>query len=239
MAERYSRVYSLPNNLYTQKSPLVIKAGALLKDNQSNFLIAQLKLHNVSNRAIKFVKVELVLFDSLGRDLDASFTFDYLDLRVPRGADFGSQTPIKISESNARSYSVKVLEVGFGDNTIWNSKNNIWDSLPTQKQISFVLKNDIAVRGYQTKFGTNANMAFCEHLDLWMCACGHINHCNENYCYHCNASHEELKNITVENLINESIYSTACQLANSTNVDNIKKLLQNSKKLKDLRILKI
>ena len=34
MAERYTRLYSLPGNLYTPGAPIVIAAGALLKDNQ-------------------------------------------------------------------------------------------------------------------------------------------------------------------------------------------------------------
>ena len=33
MAERYTRLYTLPENLYTEGAPLVIAAGALLKDN--------------------------------------------------------------------------------------------------------------------------------------------------------------------------------------------------------------
>ena len=35
MAERYTRLYTLPENLYTEGAPLVIAAGALLKDNQT------------------------------------------------------------------------------------------------------------------------------------------------------------------------------------------------------------
>jgi len=35
MNERYTRVFSLPENLYATGSPVVIAAGALLKDNQT------------------------------------------------------------------------------------------------------------------------------------------------------------------------------------------------------------
>lgn len=35
MSERYSKLFSLPENLYTTGAPVVIAAGALLKDNQS------------------------------------------------------------------------------------------------------------------------------------------------------------------------------------------------------------
>ena len=35
MSERYSRLFTLPENLYTEGSPLLIKAGALLKEEDS------------------------------------------------------------------------------------------------------------------------------------------------------------------------------------------------------------
>ena len=35
MSERYSKVFSLPENLYAEGAPVVIAAGALLKDNQT------------------------------------------------------------------------------------------------------------------------------------------------------------------------------------------------------------
>ena len=33
MAERFERLYKLPDNLYTNESPIIISAGVLLKDN--------------------------------------------------------------------------------------------------------------------------------------------------------------------------------------------------------------
>ena len=50
MAERYTRVYSIPDNLYAEGSPVVIKAGALLLDNKTNTVIAQLKLQNIGSK---------------------------------------------------------------------------------------------------------------------------------------------------------------------------------------------
>ena len=40
----YQRLYELPKNLYLASSPVIIEAGALLKDEESGSLIAQLKL---------------------------------------------------------------------------------------------------------------------------------------------------------------------------------------------------
>jgi len=35
MSERYSKLFAFPENLYAAGSPVVIAAGALLKDNQT------------------------------------------------------------------------------------------------------------------------------------------------------------------------------------------------------------
>ena len=40
MSERYSKLYVLPENLYAEGSPVIIAAGALLKDNQTGRVVA-------------------------------------------------------------------------------------------------------------------------------------------------------------------------------------------------------
>ena len=44
MSERYHRLFSLPDNGYAQGAPVVLAAGALLKDNQTGQILAQLKI---------------------------------------------------------------------------------------------------------------------------------------------------------------------------------------------------
>ena len=232
MSERFDKIFSLTDNLYTQGSPIVIRASALLKDKESSWLIAQLKLCNISNRTVKSVRVELNLLDSVGREIGAPITFDYLDLCATRGADFGTQTPIKIDTPTARSYTVKVIEVGFTDNTVWNNDGKVWGRFSAPRSIESVLNNDIAVRGYKAIFGTNANKELCEHFDLWICACGEINHSDEERCYRCNASREELKSTSVDELINEGIYTEACKMAADDSLDDLRKAVVEFEKLK-------
>ena len=57
MSERYSRLFSLPTNLYAIGSPAIIVAGALLKDNQTGKVLAQLKIQNITTNPIKAVTV--------------------------------------------------------------------------------------------------------------------------------------------------------------------------------------
>ena len=66
MSERYSRLFSLPNNLYVENAPVVISAGALLKDTQSNKIIAQLKFKNINRKNISAITVSVQPFDVVG-----------------------------------------------------------------------------------------------------------------------------------------------------------------------------
>ena len=53
MSERYTKVYECPQNVYSENSPVVISAGALLKDNQTGKILAQLKIRNITNKVIE------------------------------------------------------------------------------------------------------------------------------------------------------------------------------------------
>lgn len=59
MSERYSKLFTLPPNLYSEGAPVVIAAGALLKDNETGKVLAQLKIQNISDKPIKAVTVKL------------------------------------------------------------------------------------------------------------------------------------------------------------------------------------
>ena len=78
MSERYSKVFSLPENLYAEGAPVVIAAGALLKDNQTGRMVAQLKLRNISDCVVNAVKVKINAFDPAGTVLKGVESFSYL-----------------------------------------------------------------------------------------------------------------------------------------------------------------
>ena len=63
MSERYSKLFFLSENLYYEGAPVIIKAGALLKDNNTGNLIAQLKISNITDKIIKLLKVQISCFD--------------------------------------------------------------------------------------------------------------------------------------------------------------------------------
>ena len=129
MAERYTRLFSLSENLYAEGSPVVVSAGVLSKDNQTGKVIAQLKIKNISDKVIKAARVELATFDTVGQPIGESFLFEYLDLSASRDDEFGQKTPILISETSVRSFNVTVKQIIFSDNTIWSGGASVWQPL--------------------------------------------------------------------------------------------------------------
>lgn len=119
MSERYSRLFSLPTNLYTEGSPVLIAAGALLKDNQTGKVLAQLKFRNISQKAIQSVKVKVNACDTAGCPLTGVDAFSYLDLSIAAGEEFGQSKPIYLPDATTRSFSVEILSVVFADHEVF------------------------------------------------------------------------------------------------------------------------
>lgn len=113
MSERYSKLFSLPENLYTEGSPVIIAAGALLKDNSTGKLLVQLKFRNISDCVINAVKVKISAFDPAGTALKGVESFSYLDLSVGKDGEFGQKKPIPLSDVTTRSFSVQILSVTY------------------------------------------------------------------------------------------------------------------------------
>lgn len=130
MSERYTRLFSLPENLYNVGSPLIITAGALSKDNQTGGVLAQLEFTSVSEKEIKAVSVELEPKDSAGRSIGGKVNYQYLDLSVSRGSEFGSKNAIRFDDATVRSFNVNVTEVIYADNTIWSNPDGSFVPLP-------------------------------------------------------------------------------------------------------------
>ena len=147
MSERYSRLFALPEDLYCVGSPVVIAAGALLKDNQTGKVIGQLKLRNISQKAIKAVKVKLNLFDTAGNPIGESVAHTYLDLNARRNEEFGQKSPVAVAESQTRSYQASVTEVVFEDQSVWTANDGTWESL--DKPVALSIADPELLKQYQ------------------------------------------------------------------------------------------
>ena len=96
MSERYTRLFALEENLYSDGSPVVISAGALLKDNQTGAVLAQLKIRNIGSKMIKAAAVRITCFDTVGKPLEGTAEKEYLDLTAGRDEEFGQKSLVSL-----------------------------------------------------------------------------------------------------------------------------------------------
>lgn len=195
MSERYLKLFSLEENLYIPGSPVLIAAGALLKDTQTGRILGQLKLQNISDQPIKAATVALVPLDTVGNPLGEPVSYQYLDLKVTRDAYWGSQDPIRFSDPSTRAYTASVKEVIFSDNSIWTASASAWKALPAKTTLETQLDDFELATQYKMHFGLDCQYAYQTVEDLWYCPCGAVNHQGESLCHACQKDSNELAGV--------------------------------------------
>ena len=130
MNGRYERIFFLPHILGLDDCPVVISAGALLRDHATRKVLVQLKLRNLSPLAVKAVKVKIHAYDTAKIELNGVDAFPYLDLNIPLGGEFGSQTPIPLPDAATRSFTVDILSVTFTDGSGYFTPHQTVDASP-------------------------------------------------------------------------------------------------------------
>lgn len=199
MSERYSKLFALSENLYTNGSPVVIAAGALLKDNQTGKVIAQLKLRNIGNKIIKAATVSIMPFDTVGNPLGESVQYQYLDLNAQRDNDFGSKSAISLPDITTRSFAATVTEIAFVDNTVWTATTDPWEPLSVPVSLSSFHGTEFA-KQFCLEYGTGCKNFPLSEKDLWHCACGALNHKEESHCHSCRKSYATISSFNVDEL---------------------------------------
>ena len=193
MSERYGKLFSLPENLYAEGSPVLVAAGNLLKDTQTGKILAQLKLKSISRSTIKAARVVLVALDTMGKPLDSETEKEYLDLSVGQGEEFGQKTAIPLPNASTRGFAVRVKQIIFADNSTWDGTDAAWEPVPAAESLLHKLGDEETVRQYRLKFGGKCEVAAREHKDLWLCACGIWN--REPKCCGCGKEKSALLNL--------------------------------------------
>lgn len=199
MSERYSKLFTLPENLYATGSPVVIAAGALLKDNQTGKVLAQLKLRNIGKKTIKAATVCVEPLDTVGQPLGEPVTYQYLDLHADRDADFGQKAPVALPDSATRSFDVSVVQVIFTDNVIWNADSEEWKPLNRPQPLDALGDSELA-KQFRIEYGGGCENLLLEQKDLWYCVCGGVNRQEEGNCHKCGKALSELQAIDMDNL---------------------------------------
>ena len=174
MAERYNKLYTLPSNLYAAGCPVIIAAGALLKDSQTGRVLCQLKFRNISSGRINALKLLVLGYDMSGEEVCRE-EHQYLDLKVGRNGVFGAKEAIPLPEKSVRSYTAQVQAVYFEDGSRWYHGEELWEPLPEQLPLRSRLFDRELIRQYKLGSSDKSEFVPTEYKDLWFCACGDVN----------------------------------------------------------------
>lgn len=195
---RYERKNSLPNNLYVEGSPVVISAGALLHDTVNDKMLVQLKLRNIGANTIQAVKVDIKAYNQNGQEIEGVKDFQYSDLNVAHGEEFGQKTPIYLPDNSAEKYDVDVTEVDFKDAETWKRQSfEEWQPLESQKTTAALLDEEMLKQytievGDGKSFDQTAEFIPDITLDLFRCTCGDINPESSTKCLKCGRDKEKM-----------------------------------------------
>lgn len=215
MSERYSKVFSLPENLYTCQAPVVLAAGALLKDNQTGNILLQLKLHSVSSQTIKAVTVSIQPLDTAGQSLGEAISHPYLDLTAQREEEFGQRVPVPLPDPATRGVTVQVTEVVFADNTCWHTTGDPWAPLPAPAALDTMEDAELA-RQFRLTYGAHCNNLPLLADSFWLCACGALNQATETRCSRCGIKQADLAALDLDALCQEKNRRVAAERAEAS-----------------------
>mgnify|MGYP004485684171 CR=1 FL=1 len=205
MNNRFTIVYRTPKNLYTKRSPVLIKAGAILRDNTTGSAIAQIKICNLSSRTISACKVSINMFDVTGKKIKTTKEFTYLDLNVMCGMDFGTKVPILLQDSTIRKIDVSVKNVVFSNGDVWRCEQGNWKAIPLQATVFEKLSDPEKVKQYEMDVGENRTF-YPEIQDgLFLCTCGEINLAESECCRRCGRKYENLINALDDSVLKDHI----------------------------------
>lgn len=199
MSERYLRMHTITERHYTSGAPLVIEAGAILKDNNTGKIVVQLKFCNIQPKLIKMVRVQVLPKDTVNRVLPQSVCYTYMDVNAGRDMTFGSKEAIIMPNPETRGMSIVVTEVGFSDNTVWTGTTEFH---PIHKQIKIesIFNQSELVKQYLLNYGEECRYKAEAIEDIWYCTCGSVNSNKEDRCHRCARSLSEFRTIDIETL---------------------------------------
>lgn len=195
MADRYQRIYALPDLLHLSDAPVLITGGVLLRDNHSGQLLVQLKLQSISDTPISEAAIQIVGLDSFGKEIcRAEIRYD--SLHVVRDEVFGTKDALELSQDFVTGFRPERAEIVFENGETWSGEGE-WVPLPAQDSLNLRLFDTEIVRQYKLETTDQSRFVPMEAGDLWLCACGAVNHRGE-ICHRCGQTLEhctELMNI--------------------------------------------
>lgn len=187
MSDRYKQVKLYNNFKFCPNYPVDILKGAIYIDRATNKTVFQLKFINMQNKKIKAMYVQIKGSNDLGEQLEDK-EYQYLDLNVNKGQEFGTEQLKEIENNTIRNIDVTINKVIFVNNEVWENKNFIvYDRGSLEKinnNLLFIANRKITEKGLKL----NDFYYPDEKENFWTCLCGAYNSKENKLCYKCGCS---------------------------------------------------
>ena len=172
--ERFKQLYQLDQNLYADDAPVIIEKGSLLLDNQTHTVLIQMKFHSLSEKIIKALKVRIKTYYTSGAVCPEIVEYEYLDMKVGYGGQFGSNKAILLKDLSIRSFSVESYSVVYENQGVEEIKEP-FNPLPVSKKLQEEWVNLELQKQYRIETSEASEYIPIKYGKLWKCACGEWN----------------------------------------------------------------
>ena len=200
MRERFETLFRLDRGLYTAGAPLLITAGALLRDSYADDLLCQLKFRNNSSRTVRAIQVRVSMRDINGHSLGQAVEHRYVDLMLKRDEEYGQRCAIVLPDPETRSFSVQLTEVSFLDGGTWQPGHMPWVKLKKPQTLEEHFGDPGLAEEFRLRYGADCRYATMVDGELWLCTCGTYNHIDEPRCHRCHRPRSALKEVNLQAL---------------------------------------
>ncbi len=209
MDNRTMVLFELEENLYREGCPVLLLGGAL--SGQTTLLPAEdggveerrslsvtLRFQNIDPRPISSLYVDIHVFDRLTREVAVLRDKRYLLPYLPRGGVFGAEDSVPVPET-AETFSVAVKKAEFEGGEVWTGSGSIlFERVPDRVALEEKFQDGVLLEQFRRDFAENLAEDHriktfyvpASYKDLWFCACGEINHADEEKCAACGAALE-------------------------------------------------
>ena len=187
---KYTHIFKNYEGSYLPGCPVIIVGKALVKEEYTGDIYAQVKFQNIGSKSIAGISASVTVFDVYGKELNSVKDIQYLNLNVERGSEFGSKTLIPL-DTNARSFDLGLDQVRFADGSALKLQNNSWEKLPEQELLIDKLGKELAEEYYRQTSQSSCYVP-CKNKSIWLCSCGAVNLADEESCRDCGQKYSEL-----------------------------------------------
>lgn len=191
MESRYQEMLRLSKSAHQDGCPVFLEAGALLRDNVSGKMLAQLRLKNLSAHNVVSCKVE-VRASAVNGDPLEGVTYQFMDITIGNDQVFGSKTPIYLPDENTRRIEVIIREVVQEPFRVWTAQSDAVSVMPAAARLSTVLEDERHIARYAARVGTPCDYVPQLQQGLFLCTCGKVNLAEDGACVKCGRTYEEL-----------------------------------------------